>query len=97
MSEEERAAFVTFIAANPLAGDVVPGTGGARKVRWARPGMGKSGGYRVVTYFGGTDIPLFLITVYTKNVRANLTQAERNEMREILGLIAEAYRRGAKR
>jgi hypothetical protein len=97
MSDEERFAFITYIAANPEAGDIISGAGGARKVRWARTGGGKSGGYRVITYFGGTDIPLFLLTVYAKNDRANLTKAERNDMREVLGLIAEAYRKGTRR
>ena len=43
-SDAERMAFVDWIAANPLAGDVIPGSGGCRKVRWSRSGMGKRGG-----------------------------------------------------
>ena len=59
MPDEERLAIVTSIAANPEAGDVIKGTGGARKVRFAGKGKGKSGGYRVITFFTGTDIPVF--------------------------------------
>lgn len=78
MSEDERAAVVTQIAATPDAGAIMPGCGGARKLRVARPGTGKSGGYRVITYFGGVDVPVFLITVFGKNERDNLTKGERN-------------------
>lgn len=56
----------------------MPGCGGARKLRVARPGKGKSGGYRVVSYFAGRDVPVFLLTVFPKNMKTNLTQAERN-------------------
>lgn len=53
-SESERLEFVEWIAANPLAGDVIPGSGGCRKVRWSRAGMGKRGGARVI-YFNVLD------------------------------------------
>jgi mRNA-degrading endonuclease RelE of RelBE toxin-antitoxin system len=66
LDEVERAAIVAFIAAHPTAGDIIPGTGGARKVRFAGRGRGKSGGYRVITYYAQEDIPVFLIDVYGK-------------------------------
>jgi len=52
-TEEERGAFAAFIAERPTAGDVVPDSGGIRKVRWGRAGSGKSGGVRVI-YFTRT-------------------------------------------
>lgn len=70
-SEEERAAFVAWIAANPQAGDLIPGSGGCRKVRWSRPGMGKRGGARVI-YFNGEDGRLWLLIVYAKAKFDNL-------------------------
>lgn len=73
------------------------GTGGARKVRFRRPGTGESGGYRIITFFGGTDIPVVLLAVYTKNDRANLSQTERNGLRDILGRMAANYRKGVRR
>jgi hypothetical protein len=76
MSLEEQVAVVDAIAANPLAG--TPIAGGARKLRFAGRGKGKSGGYRVVTWFGGGDIPVFLLTVFGKGEKANLTKAEQN-------------------
>ena len=71
---------VNTIAANPEAGEVMPGCGGARKLRVAKPGKGKSGGYRVITYFAGADRPVFLLTVFGKNEKANLSQADRNAL-----------------
>ena len=76
------AAAVDQIAANPESGDVIPGSGGCRKVRVAKSGGGKSGGYRVITYFMGTEQPLFLLTVISKGKQANLTQAQKNELRK---------------
>ena len=90
--EDEIGAIVSAIAANPKVGDLIKGTGGARKVRFRRPGKGKSGGYRVITYFGGDDIPVFLIAMFAKGERANLSEAERNELRKILKPIADRYR-----
>jgi hypothetical protein len=74
MSDEEREGIVTFLAANPEAG--FPLGGGLRKVRIPRDGGGKSGGYRTLYVFGGTDIPLFLVTVFAKNEKDNLSKAE---------------------
>jgi mRNA-degrading endonuclease RelE of RelBE toxin-antitoxin system len=64
-SEAERVQFISFIAANPEAGDLIKGTGGCRKVRWAASGRGKSGGARVI-YFNVKDETIWLLIVYTK-------------------------------
>jgi hypothetical protein len=74
MSEDERIAIVMFLAANPEAGIALGG--GLRKVRVAREGGGKSGGYRTLYVFGGVAMPLFLVTVFAKNEKDNLTKAE---------------------
>ncbi len=92
VSDAERAEIVDFIAANPTAGDEISGTGGARKVRFARRGQGKSGGYRVITFYRGVDIPVFLITMFAKNEKSNISQAEKNAMRKGLKALAEHYR-----
>ncbi len=67
-----RYAFIDWIAANPTAGDVIPGAEGARKVRWAVAGRGKRGGARVIYFHLGADELVLLIAVYTKSVQANL-------------------------
>jgi len=78
MGEDERAEVVNTLAAEPQAGTIMPGCGGARKLRVRRPGAGKSGGYRVITYYGGDDVPVFLLTIFAKGEKDNLTEAERN-------------------
>lgn len=80
MADAEREAVVTLLAENPQAGEIMPGCGGARKLRVARPGRGKSGGYRVITYYAGTDAPVFLLTVFGKGEKVSLTQGERNAL-----------------
>lgn len=75
-SQDERLAFIDWIAANPMAGDVIPGADGARKVRWSRRGSGKSSGARVI-YFNLTEQEVvLLIAVYAKAERANMPPAE---------------------
>lgn len=78
MSDEDRSVLVDYIAANPEAG--VSLGGGLRKVRIARQGGGKSGGYRTIYVFGGVRIPVFLVTVFAKNEKDNLTKAEQAEL-----------------
>src|ERR1700722_9815230 len=68
------------ISANPLAGVLIKGSGGCRKVRIAGRGKGKSGGYRVVTYYGGDRVPVFLIAVLSKGSDANFTDAQVNQL-----------------
>lgn len=92
MSEDERTAAVDFVAADPDGGDVMQGTGGVRKARVAGRGKGKSGGYRIVWYFGGGDIPVFLLTVFDKGEKANLTQGERNALRQMTATLKESLK-----
>ena len=74
MSDSEREAAIVWIAGNPDAG--VSLGGGLRKVRIPREGGGKSGGFRTIYVFGGRHMPIFLITVFAKNEKANLTAKE---------------------
>jgi hypothetical protein len=81
MSAAEREAAVLFLAEHPQAGEVIEGSGGARKVRIAREGKGKSGGYRVVTYYQDADTPVFLLTVISKGRRSDLTADQRKQVK----------------
>lgn len=90
-SDDERYAFIDYIARNPAAGVVVPGTGGVRKVRWAASGRGKRGGARVIYYYHSLALPLFLLTVYTKGVQEDLSPRQKVEMRTLAKTLAEAY------
>ncbi len=81
-NKAERAEFIDFIAKTPLAGDVVQGTGGIRKVRWtqAKRGQGKRGGTRVMYYYLAKDLTLFLLALYSKGDKADLTASEKKAM-----------------
>ena len=72
---------------------MIPGAA-ARKVRFAGRGKGKSGGYRVITFYSGARLPVFLLAVFGKGAKVDLTPAERNERRRELAGLVEDYRRG---
>jgi hypothetical protein len=89
MSDAERGRAVSIIAANPAAGALIRGSGGCRKVRVPREGAGKSGGYRVVTYFATGRAPVFLVAVLSKTSRDNFSDKEVQAMAAMSkGLIA---------
>jgi len=92
LNDEERDQIVAYLARHPDAGDLMPGTGGARKLRFAGRSKGKSGGYRVITFFADVDIPVFLLDIYGKGARANLSQAARNELRKTLTALPQTWR-----
>lgn len=83
-----------WLSGNPQAGELMVGTGGARKVRFAGRGRGKSGGYRTIHYYGGDDVPIFLLALIDKGERANLSKAERNALAVELAGLADDYRNG---
>ena len=84
MTDDDRVAVVDFIAANPQAGDLIKGAGGVRKVRVAKPGGGKSGGWRVLTAYVSDSVAVLLVTTYGKNQRGNVSKAEINEMAKLM-------------
>lgn len=85
---------IQTVANDPRIGDLIEGTGGVRKFRLAGRGFGKSGGFRIVSYYGGPDVPVFLLAALSKGERANLSKAERNELKLIVATIAGEYRTG---
>ncbi len=89
MGEEEQNALVDYIAANPEAG--VSLGGGLRKIRIARPGGGKSGGYRTIYVFGGVAMPIFLVSVFAKNEKDNISKAERAELVQLSKSLIAHY------
>ena len=93
LSDEERADIIEELAAQPALGDEIAGTGGMRKLRVAAKGKGKSGGYRVITFFSGPQIPVFLVTVYAKSQKDNITDKEKHAMKSLSAILIDAYRR----
>jgi hypothetical protein len=71
-SAEERGEFCAWLAANPEAGDVIPGSGGCRKARWGRQRSGKRGGVRVIYFTRLANGEIWLLVIYSKSVRGNI-------------------------
>src|SRR3954447_8485648 len=94
MTDDEMANMVTFLAENPKAGDELRGTGGCRKVRIAGRGKGKSGGYRIITFYSGEEMPVYLLTVFSKGEKATLTGKEAAALKVITkNIVAEHKKR----
>jgi hypothetical protein len=93
MSRDEIDQFIDEISLDPSIGDVIAGTGGCRKVRTYGKGRGKSGGFRVITFFTGENLPVFLISVFGKGEKANLSQAECNALARLTKVLVKEYRR----
>jgi len=81
------------LALNPSAGTVLPGTGGARKFRYRARGKGKSGGYRVITFFSGRDMPVFLVDIFAKGDKLNLSRGDQSSLKFVFENILEQYKR----
>lgn len=92
LDEKARNDIIDYLAAHPKAGKIMKGAGGIRKIRWKREGRGKSGGVRVIYYFYDNTMPLFLLTVFGKNEKDNLSGAERNQLAVLTGKLVESYR-----
>lgn len=93
LHEDDRTALIDYLSYNPAAGAVIAGTGGVRKLRWGLEGRGKRGGARVIYFYHGTDLPLFILAAYAKNERDNLTQADKNGFKRLTKLLADNYER----
>ena len=83
-SSEERLEFFSWMAGQPEAGAVVPGSGGCRKVRWSRPGTGKQGGVRVIYFLRLSAGELCMLLVYPKSARDNIPGQILKQIREEL-------------
>ena len=92
LDDDERKELVSFLAYNPAIGDLIQGTGGVRKVRWAREGGGKSGGFRIIYFYHSPGVPLFVLNLFAKNEQANLTQADRNALKELSAILVGQYK-----
>lgn len=91
MDDDERGLLIDFLARQPLAGEIIAGAGGVRKLRWGLEGRGKRSGARVIYYYHSENMPLFALTAYAKNEKSDLSQADRNAMLRLTSLIASHY------
>lgn len=90
--EDELSQIIGHVAFHPEGGDLIQGTGGVRKLRWDRRGMGKSGGLRVIYFFHDLNMPLYLLSVYPKNQKENISDAEKSDMQHLTKAIVRAWR-----
>lgn len=91
LKDEERLSIIKYLAVHPLSGDLIRGTGGIRKPRWSAHGKGKSGGVRVIYYYHNGRAPLFLLTVFGKGEKANLSKSERNDLSKATSFLLKQY------
>jgi hypothetical protein len=93
LTSQERGAVVDLVPYEPTCGDLVPGTGGLRKVRIGREDMGKRGGARVVYYYHDDPVPILLLALYAKNQKGDLTAAEKKEFAARVKEIVRQWQR----
>jgi len=91
LTTSQRLSIINYLAEHPSSGDIMQGTGGIRKLRWSAHGKGKSGGVRVIYYYHNESIPLFLLTVFGKGEKANLSKSERNNLASFTSLLVKQY------
>jgi hypothetical protein len=91
LTERERGAIVDSLAANPTGGDLVPGGGGIRKLRWGVAGRGKRGGIRVIHYFADRDSPVFILDVFAKNEMSDYSAAGLAAVRVLAKALVDGY------
>lgn len=91
MSAGDIETVIDLVAAEPICGDLIKGTGGVRKLRFAVKSKGKSGGVRVVYYYYNESMPVFLMTVFAKKEKDNLTKAERNMLAKVARVLRDNY------
>ena len=84
LSDGEKSDLITYLSGNPQSGVLIQNTGGIRKLRWAKSGGGKSGGVRVIYYFHSNMMPLYLLTVFGKNEKANISMKEKQILSKLV-------------
>lgn len=92
MSEEEKIELIDTIATDPEVGDIIPKTGGIRKLRFAREGQGKSGSFRVIYYYYNQLNPVFLFDVFGKNQRANISDADKKAFYQAIQILKKGLK-----
>ena len=93
LSDDEKNNLIYYLSLHPKSGVILKGTGGIRKLRWASKGKGKSGGLRIVYFYYNADLPLFLLTLFSKGEKANINNTERNELSKLTAVLISNYER----
>jgi mRNA-degrading endonuclease RelE of RelBE toxin-antitoxin system len=91
LSKDELDALRVELAQLRQLGDVIRDSGGLRKFRWGAKGKGKRGGARVIYYYGGDHMPIFLIAIYAKNEKSDMTGAEKKAAKKFVEALRQEY------
>lgn len=93
LDETERNNIINYLVIHPKTGVLIRGTGGIRKLRWSIKGKGKSSGVRIIYYYYDEWMPLYLLTIFGKGEKADLTKAERNKLSKLANYIVETHKK----
>lgn len=91
LGEEERESLIDWLATNPVAGDIIQGANGVRKVRWSYGAKGKRGGLRIIYYFHDLNMPLYILAAYRKNEKLNITAAEKQAITQLVDELVQHW------
>ena len=92
LSMEEKENLISYLSEHPKAGDLIQGTGGIRKLRWAKGAKGKSSGVRVIYFFHSEIMPLYLLAMFGKNEKANITAEEKHQLSKAVKELVTYWR-----
>jgi hypothetical protein len=92
LSSEEKDELISYLSEFPCSGALIQGTGGIRKLRWARSGGGKSGGVRIIYYYHSEMMPLYLLTLFGKNEKANISKEEKKLLAKLVRELVTYWR-----
>jgi len=84
LTEDEKTELIAYLSVQPHAGALIQGTGGVRKLRWARNDKGKSGGVRIIYFFHDDQMPLYLLALFGKNEKANISMEEKHILSKLV-------------
>lgn len=93
LSGEEKEELISYLSEYPSSGVLVQGTGGIRKLRWARTGGGKSGGVRVIYFYHSEIMPLYLLAVFGKSEKANISSEEKKLLAKSVAKLVACWRK----
>lgn len=90
-TNEERAELIDYVARNPESGDVIPATGGVRKLRWARAGAGKRGGARVIYFYYRANAPIYMLLAYAKAASVDMTPDQKRQVTKLTAALKDHH------
>ncbi len=91
IQEDELGNLKDYLAMNPEVGDIIPGLRGIRKLRWQANQKGKKGGARIIYFFYNFNMPLFLLDIYSKSRKEDLSPSDKKELNCLIDELTNEY------